>query len=150
VKDLAVGQYLLRTSAKTRLRPRSAALVSGTLLLTQLAIADPYTVITVSNGGTIQGVVKLAGTAPTIAPIEVTKNQDYCGDSIPNQVYVVGKDGGLQNVEVYLKDVTTGKALVTDPGCHFSGEQPLHVQAAGAGCKRRSANHDFLRRSGAA
>jgi hypothetical protein len=115
VKDFAVGRYLLRTSAKTRLRLRSAALVSGTLLLAQLAIADPYTVITVSNGGTIQGVVKLAGTAPTIAPIVVTKNQDYCGDSIPNPVYVVGKDGGLQNVEVYLKDITTGKALSTDP-----------------------------------
>jgi hypothetical protein len=115
VKDFAVGRYLLRTCAKLRLRPRRAALVSGTLLLAQLAIADPYTVITVSNGGTIQGVVKLAGNAPTIAPIEVTKNQDYCGDSIPNPVYVVGKDGGLQNVEVYLKDVTTGKALVTDP-----------------------------------
>src|ERR1700722_16383139 len=115
VKDFAVGRYLLRTSAKTRLRLRSAALVSGTLLLAQLAIADPYTVITVSNGGTIQGVVKLAGTAPTIPPIVVPKNQDFCGVSIRNPVYVVGKDGGLQNVEVCLKDVTTGKAPVTEP-----------------------------------
>ena len=115
MKDFAVGRYLLRTSAKTRLGLRSAALVSGTLLLAQLATSQPYTVITVSNGGTIQGVVKLAGPAPTTAPIEVTKNQDYCGESIPNPVYVVGKDGGLQNVEVYLKDITTGKALVTDP-----------------------------------
>jgi hypothetical protein len=115
VKEFAVGRYLLKISAKMRLRPRSAAVVSGTLLLAQLALADPYTVVSVSNGGTIQGVVKLAGTAPTIAPIEVTKNQDYCGDSIPNPVYVVGKDGGLQNVEVYLKDVTSGKALPTEP-----------------------------------
>jgi len=109
------GRYLLKTSPKMRLRPCSAAVVSGTLLLAQLALADPYTVVTVSNGGTIQGVVKLAGSAPTIAPIEVTKNQDYCGDSIPNPVYVVGKDGGVQNVEVYLKDITTGKALPTEP-----------------------------------
>jgi hypothetical protein len=115
VKDFAVGRYLQRTSAKTHLWLRSAALVSGTLLLAQLSVADAYTVITVSNGGTIQGVVKLAGAAPTIAPIVVTKNQDYCGDSIPNPVYVVGKDGGVQNVEVYLKDVTVGKALVSDP-----------------------------------
>ena len=115
MKDFAAVRYLLRTSANLRLRPRSAAVAGGTLLLAQLAVADPYTVIAVTNGGTIQGVVKLAGNAPTIAPIVVTKNQDYCGDSIPNPVYVVGKDGGLQNVEVYLKDVTTGKALVTDP-----------------------------------
>jgi hypothetical protein len=115
MKKFAVGRYLLKTSPKMRLWPSSAAVVAGTMLLTQVAFAQGYTVVTVTNGGTIQGVVKLAGTAPTIAPIEVTKNQDYCGDSIPNQVYVVGKDGGLQNVEVYLKDVTTGKALVTDP-----------------------------------
>ena len=115
VKEFAAGRYLLKTCTKPRLWPRGAAVASGTLLLAQLALADPYTVVTVSNGGTIQGVVKLAGTAPTIAPIVVTKNQDYCGDSIPNPVYVVGKDGGLQNVEVYLKDVTAGKALVSDP-----------------------------------
>ena len=112
---LLAGRYLRNTSSKPRLLLRTAAVVSGTLLLAQLALADPYTVIAVANGGTIQGVVKLAGPKPAIAPIEVTKNQDYCGDSIPNPVYLVGKDGGLQNVEVYLKDITTGKALSTDP-----------------------------------
>src|ERR1700735_5570862 len=115
MKELAVGRHLLKTSPKMRLGVRSAVVISGTLLLTQLAVAEAYTVITVSNGGTIQGVVKLSGAAPTVAPIEVTKNQDYCGDSIHNPVYLVGKNGGVQNVEVYLKDVTSGKALVTDP-----------------------------------
>src|ERR1700691_1625139 len=115
VIEFAVGRYLLNTSPNMRLRPRIAAVLSGTLLLAQLSLAEPYTVITVSNGGTIQGVVKLAGAAPTIAPIVVTKNQDYCGESIPNPVYVVGKGGGLQNVEVYLKDITKGKAASTDP-----------------------------------
>jgi hypothetical protein len=114
VNEFAVGRYPLNTSPKLRLRLLGAAAVIGTLLLAKLAIADPYTVVAVSNGGTIQGVVKLAGTAPTIGPIEVTKNQDYCGDSIPNPVYVVGKDGGLRNVEVYLKNISTGKALATD------------------------------------
>jgi Polysaccharide lyase family 4, domain II len=91
-----------------------AAIIGGSLLLAQLALADPYTVVAVSNGGTIQGIVKLAGAAPTIAPIKVTKNQDYCGDAIASPVYAVGKDGGLQNVEVYLKDISKGKALPTD------------------------------------
>ena len=91
----------------------SAALVSGALLLARAALAD-YTVEAVSNGGTIEGVVKLSGTAPKIAPIDVTKNQDYCGQSIPSPVYSVGKDGGLQNVEVFLKDITKGKALSTN------------------------------------
>ncbi len=115
MKEFAVERYLKNASPKMRLHPRSVAVVSGALLLTHLALARAYEVVTVSNGGTIQGVVKLSGATPTVAPIEVTKNQDYCGDSIPNQVYVVGKNGGVQNVEVYLKDVTSGKALVTDP-----------------------------------
>jgi len=95
------------------LRILSASLISGALLLARPVLAD-YTVETVSNGGTIEGVVKLSGAALQIAPIKVTKNQDYCGQSIPSPVYSVGKDGGLQNVEVYLKGITKGKALSTD------------------------------------
>jgi Polysaccharide lyase family 4, domain II len=115
VIEFAAGSYVLKASAKPSLLSRTVVVVSSTLLLAQLALAQSYTVVAVSNGGTIQGMVKLAGAAPTEAPIVVTKNQDYCGDSIPNPVYVVGKDGGLQNVVVYLKDITTGKALPTDP-----------------------------------
>jgi hypothetical protein len=114
VIEFAAAPYL-KASAKPRLLLRTVVVVSGTLLLAQLAQAQSYTVVPVSNGGTIQGVIKLTGTAPTIAPIVVTKNQDYCGESIPNPVYVVGKDGGVQNVEVYLKDITKGKALPTEP-----------------------------------
>ena len=69
-----------------------------------------YEVITVTNGGSIQGVVKLAGAAPAVPAIKTTKNQDYCGNSIDNPLYVVGKDGGLKNVEVFLKGVEKGKA----------------------------------------
>src|SRR6202167_3797723 len=137
VIEFAAGPFLPKASLKPRLLSRTAAVVSGTLLLAQLALADSYTVVPVSNGGTIEGVVKLAGAAPTIAPIVVTKNQDYCGESIPNPVYVIGKDGGVQNVEVYLKDITKGKALATEPvaislvnsHCMFRPR----VQAASAG-----------------
>src|SRR6204780_228504 len=115
VIEFAAGPYLPNACRRPRLLARSAAVVSGTLLLSQLALADSYTVVPVTNGGTIQGTIKLAGPAPTIARSVVTKNQDYCGESIPNPVYVVGKDGGVQNVEVYLKDITKGKALPTDP-----------------------------------
>ena len=113
--EFAAGPDLPKACLTPRILSRTVALVGGTLLLAQLALADSYTVVPVSNGGTIEGVVKLAGPAPTIAPIVVTKNQDYCGESIPNPVYVIGKDGGVQNVEVYLKDITKGKALSTDP-----------------------------------
>jgi hypothetical protein len=115
VSEFSAAPYLLKASLEPRLLSRAVAIASGTLLLSQLALADSYAVVPVSNGGTIEGTIKLAGPAPTIAPIVVTKNQDYCGESIPNPVYVVGKDGGVQNVEVYLKDITKGKALPTEP-----------------------------------
>jgi hypothetical protein len=91
----------------------SASVIGGALLLARPVLAA-YTVEAVVNGGTIEGVVKLSSAAPPLAPIETTKNRDYCGQSIPNPVYEVGKGGGLQNVEVFLKDIAKGKALSTD------------------------------------
>lgn len=109
------GCHRMKSHLNPSLWVLGGSLIGAGLLTTQAAVADSYTVIAVSNGGTIQGTVKLSGAAPDSAPIKVTKNQDYCGESIPSQVYVVGKDGGVQNVEVYLKDITTGKALPTEP-----------------------------------
>ena len=74
-----------------------------------------YEVVTVTNGGTIEGVVTLSGAAPAGSAIKVTKNQDYCGASIPDPTYVVNSSGGLANVIVYLKDITKGRAASTEP-----------------------------------
>jgi hypothetical protein len=74
-----------------------------------------YEVVTVTNGGTIDGVVTLSGAAPAEAPIKVTKNQDYCGQTIPDPAYTVDGNGGLANVIVYLKDITKGKGAPTEP-----------------------------------
>jgi hypothetical protein len=74
-----------------------------------------YEVITVTNGGTIDGVVTLTGAKPAEPAITVTKNQDYCGSTIPNPTYVVDASGGLGDVIVYLKDITKGKAAPTEP-----------------------------------
>ena len=61
--EFAAGLSLLKPCLKPRLLSCTVTVVSGTLLLTQLALAD-YTVVAVSNGGTIQGVVKLAARHP--------------------------------------------------------------------------------------
>jgi Polysaccharide lyase family 4, domain II len=77
------------------------------------AYAD-YEVVTVTNGGTIDGVVSLSGAAPA-GSITTTKNQDYCGATIPDPKYTVDAAGGLANVIVYLKDITKGKAAPSEP-----------------------------------
>ena len=89
---------------------------SFTLLCVLFATVQPlaaYQAITVTNGGTITGIVKLSAPAPPVAPIKTTKNQDYCGKSIENPLYVVGKDGGVENVEVFIKKIDRGKANST-------------------------------------
>jgi hypothetical protein len=73
-----------------------AALI-GTALTCTPALAA-YEVVAVTNGGTIDGVVSLSGAVPTEAPIKVTKNQDYCGQTIPDRAYTVDAGGGLANV----------------------------------------------------
>jgi len=84
-------------------------------LLAMQPVLAAYEVVTVTNGGTIDGVVTLSGAAPAPVPIKVTKNQDYCGQTIPNPAYTVDGSGGLANVIVYLKDVTKGKAAPAEP-----------------------------------
>jgi Polysaccharide lyase family 4, domain II len=94
-------------------------------LATQQALAA-YEVMAVTNGGSIDGIVTLTGAAPAQAAIKVSKNQDYCGQTIPDPAYTVDSSGGLANVIVYLKDITKGKAapaeplLLTNEKCMFS------------------------------
>jgi hypothetical protein len=85
------------------------AAVLAASILGPPVFAAPYQVETVTNGGTIQGVVRLSGPAPALAPLKTTKNQDYCGLTIPNPLYQASKDGGLRNVEVFIKRIDRGK-----------------------------------------
>jgi hypothetical protein len=93
----------------------SVAVVGMVALLAMRPVLAAYEVVTVTNGGTIEGVVTLSGAAPAAAPIKVTKNQDYCGQTITNPAYTVDGSGGLANVIVYLKDITKGKAAPAEP-----------------------------------
>lgn len=120
------------------------ALILGVLTLGVSVTGSAYEVITVTNGGSIQGVVKIAGSAPTVPPIKTTKNQDYCGASINNPLYEVGKDGGLKNVEVFLKGVEKGKAnpggtiTLTNTHCMFDPR----VQGSSVGQQIKIASDD--------
>src|ERR1700722_1496577 len=112
-------------------RARVAVVGVVGLAFAQQALAA-YEVVTVTNGGTIEGVVTLSGTAPGEAPIKVTKNQDYCGQTIPDPAYTVDSSGGLANVIVYLKDITKGKAAPTDPVALVNTKCMFSPRAEGA------------------
>ncbi len=74
-----------------------------------------YTVIKVENGGTITGTVKWSGPAPKTPKLPITKDPGVC-DPASHKIrdlerLEVGPDGGVANTVVFLKDITTGKAM---------------------------------------
>ena len=84
-------------------------------------------VLTKAMAGSIVGEVKFIDEPPKTAAIKVSKDQDYCGDTLPNETYLVGSDNALKNVVVFIE--TTSSTVVGDPqkenilnntGCRYS------------------------------
>jgi plastocyanin len=72
--------------------------------------AFAYEAVAVTDGGSLSGTVKYAGTAPAPAKIEITKDNEVCGTEKTDPKLVVGSGGGIQEVAVVVK-ATKGKAL---------------------------------------
>ena len=74
-----------------------------------------YQVIAVKDGGTISGTVKWSGTVPRHLEFPITKDHQICDpDSKKNadlERLVIGPQGGVANTVVYLKNVSSGKAM---------------------------------------
>lgn len=74
-----------------------------------------YKVVTVSNGGTISGTVKWSGPVPHALDFPVTKDAQICDPDSKKTVdlerLIVGPQAGLANTVVYLKNISSGKAL---------------------------------------
>jgi hypothetical protein len=111
---------------------RVLALGAAVLVLTTAAGAFAYEGGPVTGGGTITGRVKVAGTAPKDEVIKVTKDPAHCGETLPREKYVIGKDGGVLNAVVEVTDVAKGKAIpdaavpIVNKKCAFHP----HVQTA--------------------
>ncbi len=74
-----------------------------------------YHVVAVSNPGTIAGTVKWSGPAPRLPEFPITKDPQVCDPASHKKVdlerLLIGPQGGVANTIVYLKDVTSGKAM---------------------------------------
>jgi len=71
--------------------------------------ADAYEALTITDGGTLIGTVKFAGTAPRLPPLRVNKNRDVCGDEKESEALVLGADRGVRGSAILLEGVTRGK-----------------------------------------
>jgi len=95
---------------------KSGSLLTFFFAVTALVSAQGnYRVVTVSNGGTISGTVKWSGPVPKEAEFPVTKDPKICDPDNKKTVdlerLVVGPQAGVANTIVYLKDISSGKAM---------------------------------------
>jgi hypothetical protein len=74
-----------------------------------------YQVVTVADGGTISGTIKWSGTVPHSAEFPITKDQQICDPESKKTAdlerLIIGPQGGVANTVVYLKNITSGKAM---------------------------------------
>lgn len=117
--------------------------VAVALAVAMSAPAMAYEQITVSDGGTLTGVLKFAGVPPRLEPLTVNKNRDVCGERKPSEALVVGTDGGVQGGVILLEGVTRGKKLsrevvLDNARCLFVS----HVTAVTPGERVRVKNSD--------
>ncbi len=97
--------------------------------------AKGYEAITVSNGGTIRGVVKIEGKIPMQPPLEITKAKEFC-KNVPNESLIVGPNRGVRYGVVTIEGIARGKPVEREEiheldniGCKFVP----HVLAASVG-----------------
>ncbi len=111
-----------------------------------LVFPDSYNASSVSNGGTISGVVKLEGEVPEKKMLEITKDQAICGATEKyDESVVVGEGNALKNTIVYLIDISQGKDFdkavkleIDQKNCKFSP----HVQIVPVGVRLTMLNND--------
>jgi hypothetical protein len=76
---------------------------------------NDYKVVTVTDGGRISGDVKWSGPAPRALSFPVTKDPQICDPdskkSVDLERLIVGSGGGVANTVVYLKNISSGKAM---------------------------------------
>jgi hypothetical protein len=77
------------------------------------------------NAGTIVGDVKFIGAAPDLKPIQVSKDHDYCGMTLPDNSLIVGRNGELKNTVVYIeapgihRTPSNKENILDTDGCSF-------------------------------
>ncbi len=78
------------------------------------------------RGATVLGEVKFTETPPKLAGVKVTKDQDYCGEVLPNDSYLIDPNGGLKNAVVFIEaaPVTTSADpqklnVIENSGCRY-------------------------------
>jgi hypothetical protein len=73
------------------------------LLLLVLLLQLQFTTADVASAGSVVGEVRYIDSPPKLVPVKVSKDQDYCGEILTNETYLIDANGGLKNVVVFLE-----------------------------------------------
>lgn len=76
------------------------------------SLGNAYEALTVVDGGGIAGRVKFAGMVVPPQKVEISKDQNVCGETEKiDETLLIGEDHGLQNVVVSILDIQKGKGF---------------------------------------
>ena len=80
-----------------------------------------------AHSGSITGGVRFSDDPLKLPAVKVTKDQDYCGEALPNEIYLIETNGGLKNVVVFIESAPPGKAadvqkenFLYNEGCRYA------------------------------
>lgn len=119
-------------------KPVTTNLAAAAVLMALGSSGHAYEAVDVSNGGTIAGKITLKGSAPANPELKITKDEDFCGNSITADYYVVAADGGLKNAVVAIEEIDKGKAYDKKGVVEFENKKCMfspHVSVGVAGQK---------------
>jgi hypothetical protein len=115
------------------------------LLLLATLFDTLFLTFATAYAGIITGEVKFIDNLSKGLPIKITKDQDYCGETLPNETYLIEANGGLKNVVLFIESAPSGKPadpqkenFLYNDGCRYSPR----VLAFQKGEKLRVKSHD--------
>ena len=101
------------------MRERIAGVLALLLIITGVTAPDltaqhRYRPVKVQNGGTVHGVVRLHGAAPSPLRLVISKDEKICGKEQASPRLLLGRERGVANAIVSLEGIKEGKAWSRD------------------------------------
>src|SRR5688572_12329751 len=94
--------------------------------------------------GSITGQIRFSDEPPKLPVVKVSKDQDYCGEVLPNETYIIDSNGGLKNVVVFIESGSSSGSpepklnVLENNGCRYSPR----IMAMQKGERLRVRNND--------
>jgi plastocyanin len=125
---------------------RREVLVTFTaMLVVAVASQAAYRETLVTDGGTINGHVRVIGGIAPLPPQPVFKEKDYCGETVVDERLVTDPAGGVAGAVVHLVDVAAGKPIARSDTIRLDNRKCAfvpHVASASVGQSLEMHNYD--------